>query len=293
MVKVEKQLRIANLAGRVGIVIGDGIVDVEQASRGRFGPSPQAVFDAWAAFSVWASRAELPAPTPYDHKQLGSPTPAPRQLFAIGLNYRQHADETGFDDPDTHPPVFTKFHSSITGPYGDVTIPPGSHVDWEVELVAVIGRTARIVSAEQAWDYVAGLTIGQDISERNLQMSGPAPQFSLAKSFPGYGPMGPHLVTIDEFDNPDALDLGCRINGEVVQKGSTKELIFSTPALVSYLSRYVTLLPGDAIFTGTPAGVGMGRTPQRWLKPGDELLSSIEGIGEMVQRFHAGEQCVS
>jgi 2-keto-4-pentenoate hydratase/2-oxohepta-3-ene-1,7-dioic acid hydratase in catechol pathway len=130
---------------------------------------------------------------------------------------------------------------------------------------------------------VAGLTVGQDISERVLQMVGSVPQFSLAKSFPGFTPMGPWLVTADELDNPDDLELTCALDGEQVQKGRTSELIFSVPALIAKLSAVLPLLPGDVIFTGTPAGVGMGRSPQRYLQPGQTLTSAIEGIGEMRQ----------
>jgi 2-keto-4-pentenoate hydratase/2-oxohepta-3-ene-1,7-dioic acid hydratase in catechol pathway len=129
--------------------------------------------------------------------------------------------------------------------------------------------------------------VGQDLSERISQLAGPAPQFSLGKSFAGFGPIGPWLVSTDEFDNPDDLELGCAINGEEVQKARTSDLIFSVPALVASLSRTVTLLPGDVIFTGTPAGVGLGRDPQRWLAPGDELVTWIEGIGQLRHRFAA------
>jgi 2-keto-4-pentenoate hydratase/2-oxohepta-3-ene-1,7-dioic acid hydratase in catechol pathway len=134
---------------------------------------------------------------------------------------------------------------------------------------------------------VAGLTAGQDISERILQTAGPSPQFSLAKSLPGFGPTGPWLVTPDEFSDPDDLELGCAVNGNQMQKGRTRDLIFSVPAMLAALSRRLPLLPGDVIFTGTPAGVGMGRTPQVWLAPGDELVSYIAGIGELRQRFVA------
>jgi len=147
-------------------------------------------------------------------------------------------------------------------------LPPGQ-VDWEVELVAVIGRHGHRVSREQAWDYVAGLSVGQDISERVLQLSGAPAQFSLGKSYPGFAPIGPVVVTPDELLDKDDLELGCSINGEQVQKGRTSEMVFSVPELVSRLSAVTPLLPGDVIFTGTPAGVGLGRSPQRFLAAGD------------------------
>ncbi|MFF5147979.1 fumarylacetoacetate hydrolase family protein [Streptomyces sp. NPDC013157] len=281
-------MRTANLSGRLVIIKDDETaVDVEQASNGLFGPDPQGVYARWADFRAWAAGAYLSGGRPFTAAELGSPAPAPRQLLAVGLNYRAHADESGFAVPDTLPPVFTKYVSSITGPVTEVRLPEGGHTDWEVELVAVIGEHAYRVGEDDAWRYVAGLTAGQDISERITQLQGPAPQFGLGKSFPGFTPMGPYLVTPDAFADSDDIELGCTINGEEVQKGRTRDLVFSIPALVSRLSHIVPLLPGDVIFTGTPAGVGLGRTPQRWLTDGDVLASHIEGIGELRQTFRA------
>ena len=280
-------MRVGNLAGRLVIVTGAGAIDVESASGGRFGPEPQAVYDQWAEFAGWAASADDAAAQPCEPAQLGAPAPAPRQSFGIGLNYRDHVAESGLTVPD-QPSVFTKFPSCITGPHSDVVLPPGGHTDWEVELVAVIGTTARHVSEAAAWSHVAGLTVGQDISERISQLAGSPAQFSLGKSFPGFGPTGPWLVTVDEFANPDDLELGCSVNGDQMQKARTSYLIISVPQLIAKLSAVVTLLPGDIIFTGTPAGVGMGRDPQRWLAPGDEVVSYVEGIGELRQRFVAG-----
>jgi 2-keto-4-pentenoate hydratase/2-oxohepta-3-ene-1,7-dioic acid hydratase in catechol pathway len=274
-------VRIANLAGRLSIIVDELAVDVAEASDDRFGPELQAVYERFDEFREWVASAVLPAGRGFDPAELGAPAPQPRQLFAIGLNYREHAHESGFAAPPS-PAVFTKFVTSITGPYGDVALPQGN-IDWEVELVAVIGKRAFHVREDDAWSHVAGLTVGQDISERVLQMVGSIPQFSLAKSFPGFTPMGPWLVTPDELDNPDDLELTCAIDGEQVQKGRTSEQIFSVPALIAKLSAVLPLLPGDVIFTGTPAGVGMGRSPQRYLQAGEVLTSSIEGIGEMRQ----------
>ena len=149
-----------------------------------------------------------------DRSQLGSPSPAPRQIFAIGLNYSAHAKESGFEEPDQLPPVFTKFVSSLSGPDTQVVLPEGGNTDWEVELVAIIGKEAANVSAADAWDYVAGLSIGQDLSERVSQLRGPAPQFGLGKWFPGFAPVGPWLVSPREFSNPDDLAIGCSLDGE-------------------------------------------------------------------------------
>ena len=158
-------------------------------------------------------------------------------MLAIGLNYAEHAAESGFDVPEEPTVLFTKWPSCITGPVSEVELPDGGHTDWEVELVAVIGRRAFRIAAADAWDHVAGLTVGQDLSERALQAAGPSPQFSLAKSLPGFGPTGPWLVTPDEFDNPDDLELGCSVNGNQMQKGRTRDLIFSVPAMLAALSR--------------------------------------------------------
>ncbi len=278
-------MRIGNLDGRLVILTGAGAIDVERASGGRFGAGPQAVYARWAEFTAWAATAEG-SEEPYDAALLGAPSPAPRQVFGIGLNYRDHADESGFGVPD-YPSVFTKFPSCITGPYTEVTLPPGGHTDWEVELVAVIGAEGWHVREADGWGHVAGLCAGQDLSERITQMASKPPQFSMGKSFPGFGPTGPWLVTPDEFENPDDLELGSSINGVQMQKSRTGNLILSVPQLVARLSGAVRLLPGDIIFTGTPAGVGQGRSPQRWLAPGEELVSYVEGIGELRQRFTA------
>ena len=280
-------MRIANLSGRLVLIVGGRAVDVWQASEGRFESSPQAIYDRWADFRSWAVQADLPAGTEFDPADLGAPAPAPRQLLAAGLNYRDHVGESGFAVPEGLPPVFTKFVSSITGPVTTVRLPQGGHTDWEIELVVVIGTRAYQVGESDAWQHVAGLTVGQDLSERISQLAGPAAQFSLGKSLPGFTPMGPHLVTPDEFADPDDLGLRTTINGEQVQKARTSELIFPVPVLVSRLAARLPLLPGDVIFTGTPAGVGLGRSPQRWLAGGDELVSTIEGIGELRQRFAA------
>lgn len=281
-------MRIANVAGRLTLRLDNGDVDVERATGGTFPADPQQAFERWDELRTWFSAQDpstLSVVPAAEIGKLGPSAPRPRQVFAIGLNYREHAAEAGHAVPE-HPPTFTKYPSCLTGPAGSITLPEG-HVDWEVELVAVIAREAHQVSAQDAWSYVAGLTVGQDISERVQQLAGPVPQFSLAKSHPGFGPLGPVLVTPDEFDDPDDLELGCSINGETAQKGRTSDLIFPIPELIARLSATVTLYPGDLIFTGTPAGVGLGRSPQQYLRAGDELVSYIEGIGEMRHQFVA------
>jgi 2-keto-4-pentenoate hydratase/2-oxohepta-3-ene-1,7-dioic acid hydratase in catechol pathway len=166
---------------------------------------------------------------------------------------------------------------------------PSEFVDWEVELVLVIGHRAYQVLAGNGWSHIAGVMVGQDLSERIVQTRPPAPQFSLGKSFLGFGPTGPWVVTPDELADPDDLALGCTVNGEEMQKSRTSDLVFGADALIHHLSSITPLLPGDLIFTGTPSGVGGTRTPPRFLCPGDELVSTIEGIGTIRTHLVAKE----
>lgn len=287
-------MRLANIHGRAVIVTDHGRgADVHKASDGRFGPDLPAVYDDWQAFRAWAEAATLLPDTPFQVSALGPPSPAPRQSLAVGLNYTAHAAESGFDAPTGLPPVFPKFVSSFSGPITQVELPPDGHTDWEVELVAVIGVTSHQVTEADGWDHIAGVTVGQDISERVIQLAGPAPQFGLGKSYPGFSPMGPWLVTPDDLEDRDDLHLTCTLNGEVMQAGRTSNLIVSVPRLVAELSKVVTLYPGDIIYTGTPDGVGLGRDPQRFIQPGETLVSSIDGIGELRQTFIASNRARS
>jgi 2,4-diketo-3-deoxy-L-fuconate hydrolase len=276
-------VRIANIDGRLALAGGSGYVDVAQASAGAFGPDPQAIYDVWPEFTNWACSVDSSTQSSFEateRSEWGPPAPRPRQVFAIGLNYRAHASEAQVEAPPT-PSVFTKFPTSLTGHECPVALPAGS-VDWEVELVAVIGRRCDFVGVDDAWDHIAGLTVGQDLSERQLQLAGSAPQFSLGKSYRGFAPLGPELVTVDEFRDPDNVELGCRLDGgAILQQGRTSDLIFSVPQLVAHLSSVCPLLPGDLIFTGTPSGVGAARNPPMFLKPGDLLVSWVEGIGTL------------
>ncbi len=272
-------MQLSNLDGRAVLLDGDRAVDVEDASAGRFGADPQALFRDWPAFVDWASDPGRTASLPVDRRRLGPPVPAPRQLFAVGLNYVDHAMEAGFAAPE-HPPVFTKFPSCLTGPFATVTVGSPT-VDWEVELVVVIGRPAYRIAEEAAWDHVAGVMVGQDLSDRTVQLRGQSPQFSLGKSFPGFGPTGPALVSIDELATPDDLVIGCSLNGATVQSSRTSSMIFGVPELLARLAAVCRLLPGDLIFTGTPGGTNSTRSDPRFLRPGDELVSWIGGVGEL------------
>ncbi|MCI3270692.1 fumarylacetoacetate hydrolase family protein [Streptomyces cylindrosporus] len=277
-------MRLAVVDGRAVLVRGDRAVDVDRVSRGGLPADPMALLERWQEARDWAAGlADTAYDIPVDPGVLGAPVPRPRQVFAVALNYPPHAAEAGYTPPE-EPLVFTKFPACVTGPHTTVPLPPGK-VDWEVELVAVIGRETYRVSEDRAWDAVAGLTVGQDLSERVSQLRGKPAQFSLGKSFPGFGPTGPVLVTPDEFDDPDDLEITGLLNGKVVQHDRTKSMIFPVPDLVARLSAVVPLFPGDLIFTGTPAGVGNRMDPPRYLTPDDELVSRVEGIGELRQRF--------
>jgi 2-keto-4-pentenoate hydratase/2-oxohepta-3-ene-1,7-dioic acid hydratase in catechol pathway len=275
-------MRFANLEGRLVLVRDGGAVDLAAASDGRLPSAPDEALDRWDDVVRWAAGTNG-APVPFDHGHLRAPSPRPRQVFGIGLNYASHAAEADLTPPD-FPTTFTKFPTCIASP-GDTVTLPSAHVDWEVELVVVIGRRAHAVPEADAWSRVAGLTVGQDLSERVVQRQRPIPQFSLGKSFPGFGPIGPWLVTPDELADPDDLAISCTLNGEEMQAGRTSDLIFPVPKLVHLLSGVVPLMPGDLVFTGTPAGVGFTRTPPRFLRHGDELVSTIEGIGALRTRF--------
>lgn len=273
-------MRIANIRDRAVLVIDGRVADIAEASRGQFGPDLMSLYDDWPAFVALASTITA-GTAPLVETDLRCPVPAPRQVFAIGLNYLGHAAESGMPVPEV-PATFTKFPASLAGPFDDVEI-VGGMIDWEAELVAVIGTYADRVSEADAWSHVAALTVGQDISDRHLQFAAGA-QFSLGKSRRGYGPMGPWLVTVDEFDSPDDLALGCSINGEIVQDARTSDMIFGIPRTIAELSAVLPLLPGDVIFTGTPAGVGICAQPTRFLAAGELLETWVEGIGTIRNR---------
>jgi 2,4-didehydro-3-deoxy-L-rhamnonate hydrolase len=292
-------MRFVNYAGRLvllhpddgGALDGARGLDVERASHGLLPAAPEAAFDRWDEIVDWARGVD--ASGPYDlilHEPfLASPSPRPRQIFGVGLNYSDHSAETGMAAPEL-PLIFTKLGTSVTGPGGPIPISTDA-VDWEVEVAVVIGRPARHATVDTAWEHVAGLTVAQDISERGIQMR-PAdtPQFGLGKSLPAFTPLGPALVTADALDDREDLALGCSLNGEERQSSRTSYLIFDVPHLIAYLSGITRLLPGDVILTGTPSGVGLAHDPQRFLRPGDELESWVEGIGSMRHSFVAEEQ---
>ncbi|MEV8267353.1 fumarylacetoacetate hydrolase family protein [Microbacterium sp. NPDC076911] len=272
---------LANRKGRAVLVVGDEFFDLERISGSAFSHNVMEAIPRFADLS--ASAAQYLEGQVSDGavaiEDLDAAVPAPSKILAVGLNYAPHANESKLLIPD-FPMVFPKFPNCLTGPAGQIDVVSPS-VDWEVELVLVVGRQARRVNESEALTYIAGATVGQDISDRHVQMLGAPPQFGLGKSFDTFGPVGPVIVDLPSINNATRARIWCEINGDRVQDASTADMIFSPAYLVSYLSHIVTLEPGDLIFTGTPAGVGMGENPPRYLQPGDIVACGIEGIGTM------------
>ncbi|TXE02014.1 fumarylacetoacetate hydrolase family protein [Algoriphagus aquimarinus] len=214
--------------------------------------------------------------------RLGSPIARPSKIVCIGLNYRKHAIESGMAVPEV-PIIFMKATSSLCGPFDNILIPKNSvKTDWEVELAVVIGKRAKYVSKENAMDYVAGYCVHNDVSERDFQLHHGG-QWVKGKSADNFAPLGPVLVTKTEIEDPHNLRLWLKLNGKMLQDSNTSDLVFDIPTLIEHLSQYMTLLPGDVISTGTPAGVGLGLTPPTYLKEGDVVELGIEGLGESKQ----------
>lgn len=276
-------MRLANYEGRSTIVVAGRAVDVERASHGTLSSDPMVLsdlahHDALRTIANTAEAADWPV---LQEAHLGAPVPRAPKGFGVALNYRQHALESGRELP-TEPHLFGKTENCICGPFDEIVVPAGcTHIDYEAELVIVFGRTCKEATRENAWSYLAGVTAGQDISDRAEQFRPPVKQFTIAKTYDTFGPIGPYLVTADELPNPDALELECRVSSEMMQHSNTSDLIFDVPALVVWLSRYITFQPGDLVWTGTPGGVGEARTPQRFLRAGDVVETEIEGIGTM------------
>lgn len=271
--------RFANVAGRATLVDGDRTFDLATVTDGAIGADPMG---AIAAFEqLHAVDLEGVEPTGrLTGADLGPPVPSPKHCFGIGLNYRAHVAESGMEPP-TAPVVFTKFPGCIAAPDVDVVV-VGDAVDYEAELVVVVGSGGRNIAAAAAWRHIAGVTAGQDISDRTLQFAAQPAHFALGKSRDTYGPIGPVLVSPDCFDDPDDIAIQCSVNGEVRQQATTAQLIFSVPILVEYLSAVMTLYPGDVIFTGTPDGVGMASG--KLLVPGDVIETVVTGVGTMTNR---------
>ena len=281
-------MKLANLGGRATVVVEDAegqarALDVEEASGGALGADPMLLSDLahHDALRELADEVEAESQPVLAQARLGPPVPRPPKGFGVALNYRSHALESGRELP-SEPHLFGKTENSVCGPFDEIIVPSGrSKIDYEAELVIVFGRRCRAVDESDAWGCLAGVTCGQDVSDRAEQFRPPVKQFTIAKTYDTFGPIGPYLVTADELPDPDGLEIEGRLNGEVMQHGNTDDLIFSVPALVAWLSRYITFRPGDLIWTGTPGGVGEARTPPVYLGAGDVLETEIAGIGVM------------
>jgi 2-keto-4-pentenoate hydratase/2-oxohepta-3-ene-1,7-dioic acid hydratase in catechol pathway len=270
--------RLANVAGRAALVADDHTYDLATVSGGAFAPDPMAAIVRFRELGDIARGLDAHEPSGLlADAELRSPVPRPVNVFGLGLNYADHAAESGLEAP-TVPVVFTKFPSCISGPGDDVAI-HGDAIDYEAEVVVVIGEGGADIPAGRAWEHVAGVTGGQDISDRALQFAASPPHFDLGKSRDGYGPIGPVLVSPDALDDRNDIPLRCAVNGELRQEGSTKDLIFDIPFIVEYLSAILTLQPGDVIFTGTPDGVGMATG--HLLSVGDVIETTIGGVGRL------------
>jgi 2-keto-4-pentenoate hydratase/2-oxohepta-3-ene-1,7-dioic acid hydratase in catechol pathway len=244
-------------------------------------PSVKAILAAGPEALERAAAAAAGAAIPVDGVTLFPPVLDPQKIICIGLNYADHAAETGATVGD-EPVVFNKFPTCLRGPDDPIVLPPeSSEVDYEAELVVVIGARAQRIPRETARNYVAGYCCGHDVSARDWQKNKPGKQWLLGKSFDSFAPLGPWLATRDEVPDPENLPIELKLNGTVMQSSNTRQLIFKIDYLVSYLSHVCTLLPGDLIYTGTPSGVGAGRTPPVFLKPGDVTEVTIPGLGTL------------
>jgi 2-keto-4-pentenoate hydratase/2-oxohepta-3-ene-1,7-dioic acid hydratase in catechol pathway len=274
--------RFANVEGRSALVDSDGQwFDASKVSHGVISPDPMS---AWLQLDELHQATSTIADATPDgtirDSNIRPPIPSPRSVFAVGLNYQSHAEESKMRLPDA-PLVFTKFPSCLTGA-NDTVMLGGVTDDYEAELVVVIGHGGRSISREDAWRHVGGLTVGQDISDRTLQFAAEPAHFDLGKSRDTYGPIGPEIVSTDSFADPGDLLITCDVNGDRRQEDRTSSLIFDVPTLVSYLSGILTLSPGDLIFTGTPEGVGAANL--QFLGDGDLITTTIEGIGTLNNR---------
>lgn len=273
--------KLANINGRAALTLGDNYYDLEKVSGGDLSSDPMMALESLDVLSALSARLEEAIPDGrLADVELGPPVPRPANCYAVGLNYRNHALESNLPIPDV-PMVFSKYSSCITGPSANIEM-RSDYIDYEAELVVVIGRGGKDIAAENGWSHVAGLCVGQDISDRAVQLTTTPPQFNLGKSFDTFGPIGPVLTSLDALDDPSSLALVCQVNGEVRQQDNTNDLIFDVPAIIAYLSNILTLRTGDLIFTGTPAGVAA--TTENYLRDGDMLTTTIEGLGSLHNR---------
>ena len=270
----------SNGNSRVALELEEGFVPLDASAPS----SMPDLINRWDEISKTISTSDPKNLIAKNDAKLEAPISDPGKIICIGKNYAKHAAEMGSEPPST-PVVFSKFNSAIAAPGSDIRLPTISDkVDFEAELVVVIGKQGRFIERSDAMSHVFGYCCGNDISARDWQKEKPGGQWLLGKTFDGFAPLGPCIVTADEIEDPNNLDITLRLNGETMQSSNTSHLIFPIDFLISHLSQFVTLQPGDLIFTGTPAGVGAGRTPPVFLKNGDQLEVEIEGIGKLHNR---------
>lgn len=277
-------LRLGVIGGRAHAILGDiaAPVAVDIAEHTSLPSDPMACIAKWDELRTAVRALEPAHGRAITITDLDCPVPTPRQMFAIGLNYRKHAEEMSSQIP-SQPLVFAKFQSSLNSPTGDIRIASDT-TDYESEVIIVIGRGGRNIDRARAWEHIAGLCVGQDVSDRGLQYAGNPPQFSMGKSRQGFSPIGPWVT--DMTDNPrrDTLLVQCSINGELRQNTEITDMIFPIDQIVAHLSSICELYPGDVVYTGSPFGVGHGMKPPKYLKPGDVIETSLEGVGTMLNR---------
>ena len=269
--------KLGSNSGKAIFIKDDKYFDINLISNGDISSnSIEALSDTDKLSRLYAKLTDYEPSGNLSDINLGPPL-IPKNVFAVGLNYKKHAEESNLELPP-FPMIFTKHSTCITGPKSDICM-KSDMVDYEAELVFVIGKGGKDISKEDAWDHVAGLCAGQDISDRPVQFHATPPQFNLGKSFDTFGPIGPYLVSTDLFNDKESLKLQCWVNDELRQETQTDDLIFDIPYLISYISEFITLNTGDVIFTGTPEGVGA--TQGKFLKDGDILKTTIEDIGTL------------
>ena len=270
--------KLANISGKAALVKGEHYYDLKVISNNTFDEDTLNALNRLDELHELNGTLDEKTPTGLlEEAKIDAPISSPKNCYAVGLNYRNHAEEAGMEIPSV-PMIFTKHTSCLVGPHAEIEM-RSDHVDYEAELVAVIGKSGKDISVDDAWDHVAGLCIGQDISDRVVQFAAKPPQFNLGKSFDTFGPMGPYLVSLDALENKEKLNIKCKVNDEIRQNDNTNDLIFDIPSIIKYLSEIVTLNVGDVIFTGTPGGVGV--MEGKFLKEGDVLTTSIEGLGSL------------
>jgi 2-keto-4-pentenoate hydratase/2-oxohepta-3-ene-1,7-dioic acid hydratase in catechol pathway len=273
--------KLGSIKGRAVLISEDNYYDLKTISEGKLSSSTlEALHHMDLLNDLNENLNNLDATGAVDTINFDSPVSEPKNCYAVGLNYRNHAEEAGMQIPEV-PMIFTKHTTCLVGATSDIEM-RSNYVDYEAELIVVIGRQGKNISKSEAWSHIAGVCIGQDISDRPAQFAASPAQFNLGKSFDTFGPMGPYLVSPDLVNAEQGLSIECRVNDEIRQSDNTNDLIFDVPDIIAYLSEILTLNVGDVIFTGTPGGVGV--MEGKFLKDGDILTTSIEGLGTMTNK---------